>query len=150
MGGNEGVESEQVQGGGAIENDESIAIADGVQKGLEFVFAIFGRDEFDGGTGEIFIGRDDFEAVHLGFLDDLIERLVEDERVVEGAAGGILGEADGGGGVGLGVAVNEESLLFCDGEASREVDGGGGFAYTTFLVGYGDDSAQTSPQGARS
>jgi hypothetical protein len=55
--------------------------------------------------------------VYLGFLEDLVERFAENQGMVECAARGILGKPDSGGGVSLGVAVNEEGGLFRGGEA---------------------------------
>ena len=49
-------------------------------------------------------------------------------------------EAEAAGGVGLGVAVDEEGGDAFEGEGGGEIDGGGGFADATFLVDDGDDA----------
>ncbi len=48
-------------------------------------------------------------------------------------------EAEASGGVGLGVAVDEEGWKAFEGEGGGEVDGGGGFADSAFLIDDGDD-----------
>jgi len=70
--------------------------------------------------------------------------------VIEGASRRILGEADGGSGIGLGIAVNEESGLIGGTEAGGQVHRCRGFAYATFLICYGNDSGQTIPRERKS
>lgn len=141
VGGDESIESEEVEGGRAVENDEFVAILDLVEEGLELVFAIFCENEFHGSAGQIFVGGDDIQALDLRLLDDFLERLVEDEAVVEGSAGRVFGKADGGGGVGLGVAVDEEGGLIGSGETGSEIDGGGSLADSAFLIGHRDNAS---------
>src|SRR5215467_2543709 len=60
--------------------------------------------------------------------------------MVERAARGILGEADGGGAVGLGVAIHEKRGLTCRGETGREIHRRSCLSYPALLVGNRDDS----------
>ena len=53
---------------------------------------------------------------------------------------GIAAKADAAGGVGLGIAIDQQSWRSQGGERCGEVDGGGGFPYPTFLIGDGDDA----------
>ena len=50
--------------------------------------------------------------------------------------------AEAGGGVGLGIAVDQEDLEAFKSQAGGEVDGGGGFAHTALLV---HDRRESSP-----
>jgi hypothetical protein len=65
--------------------------------------------------------------------------------VIERVAGGILREADSGGRVCLGVAVDEKCRLFGGREARGQVDGGRCLAYSAFLIRHRDNSVQKSP-----
>jgi len=146
VGGDEGVEGKEVESGRAIENDEFVAIVDLAEEGLKLVFAIFGENELDGSASEVFVGGDDIQAVDLGLLDDFLEGFVENEAVVESAAGRVLGKTDGGGGVGLGVAIDEEGGLIGSGEASGKIDGGRGFADSAFLIGHSNNASHVTPE----
>src|SRR5579859_2450398 len=85
----------------------------------------------------------------LGFLCDPLEGLIQNEAVVERAARRIFLKADGGGGVGLRVAVDEKSRLIGYREACGEVDGSGGLAYSTFLICDGKDARQSFSRGRK-
>ena len=63
-----------------------------------------------------------------------LDGFVEDERLIEGAAGGVFGKTEGAGGVSLRIAVDDEGALFGCGERGTEVHGGGGLADAAFLV----------------
>jgi hypothetical protein len=82
----------------------------------------------------------------LGIEDDALDGFVEDERLIEGATSGIFGKTEGAGGVSLRIAINDESALFGSGERGAEVDGGGGFAYSAFLISNSDDASHESPE----
>ena len=43
------------------------------------------------------------------------------------------------GGIGLRIEIEKQNTLTECGEAGGEIDGGGGFSHTTFLIGDGDD-----------
>ena len=59
---------------------------------------------------------------------------VAHEHVVDGMAIVVALEAEAGGGVGLGVAVDQEDLEAFESEACGEIDGCGGFADSALLV----------------
>ncbi len=62
------------------------------------------------------------------------------ERVVDGAGGaGAAFLADAAREVALGIDVDEQDATLGEGEGGGEVDGGGGFADASFLVGDGHD-----------
>jgi hypothetical protein len=62
--------------------------------------------------------------------------------VIKGPAGRILLETDCGGCIGLGIAIHQQCGLICRGKACSEIHCRGGFAYSAFLVGNGDDASQ--------
>ena len=86
----------------------------------------------------------------MRLLEDLVERFTQDQGVIEGSARRILCEADGGSGIGLGIAVNEESRLFSGTEAGGQVYCRRCLAYSTLLVRYRNDPSQTFPRERKS
>ena len=116
-----------------------------MQKGLQLIFAILGQDQLYGSASEIFVGRNDIQALDLRFLDYLLEGFVQDQGVIDGASGRIFGESDGSSGVGLGIAIDKQGRLFGGSEAGREVDSRCGLTNSTFLVCNRDDPGQDVP-----
>lgn len=142
VGGDEGIEGEEIESGRTIENDEGVFFAEGFENGFEAVFAIFRSDQFDGGAGKILVRGKNVEAVDLGFQNQAFDGFVENEGVIESAARRVFGETDGGSGIALGVAVDEESRLFGGSEARGEVYSTGGLGNAAFLICKGYDSGQ--------
>ena len=70
---------------------------------------------------------------------------VAHQDLVGAGAVGIAQEAEAAGGVGLGIAVDEEGWSLVRGKRGGEVDGGGRLADATLLVGDRDDSSHISP-----
>jgi len=139
IGGDEGVEGKKVERGRAVEDDHVKLVADLLKGVAEAVFAIFGVDQLDVSSDEV-LGRGN----HLELLDgrglkEIWGLEVSHEKGVGALAVGVLLEAESGGGVGLGVAIDEEGTDAAGGEAGGEVDAGSGFPYSTFLVGDGND-----------
>jgi len=81
----------------------------------------------------------------LGLEKDALDRLVENKRVVESAAGRILVKAECAGCVALGIAVNGKGWLFGRGQRGGEIDGSSCFANAALLVGDGDHASQIRP-----
>src|SRR5713226_2276962 len=67
--------------------------------------------------------------------------------MIESAPGGIFLETDGGRGVGLGIAIDQERGLIGGREASGQIHSRGCFADAALLVGYRDDSRHRPPVG---
>ena len=65
--------------------------------------------------------------------------------MVESTAGRILGEANGGSCVRLGITVDQQCRLFGGSEAGREVYSGSRFPNSAFLICHRDNSCQISP-----
>ena len=68
-----------------------------------------------------------------------------DEQVIDGEPVVVASEAQAAGGVGLGVAVDEEGWEAFLGEGGGEIDGGGGLSDAALLVYDGDDFAGSGP-----
>ena len=138
----QGVEGEQTEGGGAVDEDEVGVDFLGFGHFAEEGFAGDDGDEFDFGGGEFGVGGGDEEFAVVGF--DLFEGLGEGDAVGEDAVGGdgdgVGVDAHVGGEVGLGVEVDEDDFFAGVGESGAEVGGGGGFADAAFLVEEGDDA----------
>ena len=105
----------------------------------EAVFAEFGVDQLDVGSDEVLGRGDDLEVLELGGLEELGGVGVAHEELIGSGALGVFDQAEAGGGVGLGVAIDEEGWDAAGGEAGGEVDAGGGLSDSAFLVGDGND-----------
>ena len=62
--------------------------------------------------------------------------------MIESSSRGILGETYGRRGIGLGIAIDEKSGLFGNGEAGSQIHCRGGLSDPALLVCHGDDSSQ--------
>jgi hypothetical protein len=139
VGGDEGVEGEEIEGWGAVEEDEGVIGPEGGEGLAEFELAAFEGDELDGGADEVFAAGNELEVVDFGGEEGFGDGGMAEEDVVDAEAGFVSGEAEASGGVGLGVAVDEEGGEAFEGDGGGQVDGGGGFADSPFLVNDGDD-----------
>jgi hypothetical protein len=90
--------------------------------------------DFDFGSAEVHFTGDDVEVFDGGFLDEGGQFGFTEQGAI-GAGAGLFFEAEPTGGIGLGVAINQEDALADGGQTGGEVDGGGCFTDATFLVG---------------
>ncbi len=115
----------------------------GAEGVAEAVLAAVLGDELDVGADEVLAAGDEREVGDVGGEDDLVDGVMAHEEVVDVEAGLAIiiltGEAEATGGVGLGVAVDEEGGEAFEGEGCGEVDGGGGLADSSLLVDDSDD-----------
>lgn len=143
VGGDQGIERQQVQGGGAIEQDEVVACTDGLDGVAQPELAAFGVDELQRGADEVFASRDERECRNFGWEGGFADRGGPEQDVVDGESLGffrlLASEAEAASGVRLGVAVNEQDFAAHDGERRRQVDRGGRLSYPAFLVDDGED-----------
>ena len=86
----------------------------------------------DGGGQE----EDVFPDRNQGLLD----RDISGQEVVGGRLMFIRGETKKGGEMGLGIEVDDEDFFIFVRQGVGEIDGGGGFADPSLLVGHGDNS----------
>ena len=84
------------------------------------------------------------EAFEVGVDDGVADRRIAEEDVVQAGAFRIFGDAKAGGGIALRVGVDDQDLKVVGGKGGGQVDGGGGFSDSAFLVGNGEDSAQAA------
>jgi hypothetical protein len=143
VGGYEGVEGEEIESGRAIEEDEGVIRPDWGEGLAELVLASFEGDELDGGADEVFAAGNELEGVNLGREEGFGDGGVAEKDVVDAEAGFFAiscpGKAEAAGGVGLGVAVDEEGWEALERNGRGEVDCGGGFADSTLLIDHGKD-----------
>ena len=144
VGGDEGVEGEEVEGRGAVKQEEGIGGADGREGIAQAVFAPVLTDELEVSADEIFAAWNEREVFDGGGADGGLDGGGAGEEVVDAGAGFIACEAEAGGGVGLGIAIDEQGGDTVQSECGGEVDGGGGFADATFLVDDGEDAGLIS------
>jgi hypothetical protein len=143
----EDVDGEDSETWGGINQDKVVVGFDGGNGVAEDHFFADGIEEDGFGAGEIEGSGDDFEAGDLGGDDSLGDGVlgffgvVDDglEDIEEGGFDGVFFDPETGGGVALGVGVDEEDALIFEGKGSGEVDGGGGFADASFLIDDAED-----------
>ena len=82
VGGGQGVDGEDIERWRAIDEDEIVFFAQGLNGLLEPVLAIVHGDQFDGGTDEVLVGRDEIGPVDLPIDDYAIDGLSEDQGLV--------------------------------------------------------------------
>ena len=109
---------------------------------LELQLPAEGRDQLDLHAGQVDGGGGHEEVLHARGLDAVLERLVPHDHVVHGQLEVPGLHAQPGGGVALGVEVDDEDPVALLGQRRPEVDRGGGLAHAALLVGDGDDPRQ--------
>lgn len=72
VGGGKGVDGEEVEGGGAVDENVVVMLAAQRQGGPKFVLAFRKVDEIDVGCSEILVGRQDGKALKRRWKDGLI------------------------------------------------------------------------------
>ena len=82
------------------------------------------------------------KSLDWGIEYQLLQGKIEHERMVQGLACGVAGEAQAAGGIGLGVAIDDQGPHVVAGEGRTQIDGGSCLADPAFLIGDGDDSSQ--------
>ena len=141
--GDQSIEGEEVERGRAVEDDEWVFGADGLKGVAEAELAALGGDQLEVGADHVAGAGDETEVGNFGGECGLVGGRLIEENVVDGQPGLIVGrgaaKAHAAGGVGLGVAVDEEGGDAFEGEGGREVDGGGRFADSALLIDDSDD-----------
>lgn len=99
---------------------------------------ILGASEFDFAAGQFQVGRHQREIFVVRRNDDIGDGSAVDQSLVDAV---LLArhEAKRGGGVGLGIEVENGAPNAALGEAGAEIDGSGGLSDAAFLVGDGND-----------
>jgi hypothetical protein len=139
VGGDEGVEGEEIEGGRTVEEDEGVGGADGLECLAEAGLAALGGDELDVGADHVFCAGNEEKVGNLRGEDDFAGGGVTEEKVVHGGSGFIARKAETASGVCLGIDIEEKDWNALECNRCGQVDGGSGFSYATLLVDDGDD-----------
>lgn len=108
IGCDEGVEGEEIEGGRAVDDDEVELPADIGEALTKAEFALGDIYQFEIGPGEIFIGRDDGDAIEGGRDDCVGGRGFGKKEVVGAGAAGVLGYAEAASGIALWIIVYDQ------------------------------------------
>jgi hypothetical protein len=139
---NQRVQREQAERRRAVDEDELESRAQRLEHALQSPLTLGERDEFDLGAGQIAIGGNQIEVVHLRRQDVVAIQVSADQRFVGSAVQRALPlEADAARQVSLRVNVHQQDLPPLERQGCCDVDGGGRLADAAFLVGDGDDPA---------
>ena len=122
-------------------------VAQRLQGVTQAVLALLERNQFDVGAEQIFVRRDHAEVVERGGRGGSFGGDFAHDDLVGAGAVGVAEKAESAGGVGLGVAIDQQRAYALMSERGRQVDGGGGFADSALLVGDCDDARHSSCQG---
>ncbi len=128
LGGHEGVDGEQAQAGGAIDEDVVVAGGHRFQGLLQAELAGQQGNELDLRPREVAVGGSQGQVLEVGGDHDLLQRPLLDQHLVDAGPGLARLAAEPGGEVSLGVGVHGQHPPLGRGQAGRQVDGGGGLA----------------------
>lgn len=142
IGGGQGINGQEIEGGGAIDDDVVVVVPNGFQSGPEACFAMIDVDQIQVGRDQVLIGRQERESVVGRGNDSFGDAGLGEKDIVEGVAAGDFLDSDAGGGVSLGVGINQEDAEFRGGQGCREIDCRGGLTDSAFLIRDRDDSGQ--------
>ena len=131
VGGAQGVEGQQLQGGGAVNEQVVVPVLHLVQGVPQEELPPVHPDELHPRAGQGLVGGQHVPVFRGD--DGLRHRHLADEGVVDPLGHGLV-HPHAGGGVGLGVEVAQEDPLSRLGQGGGEVDAGGGLAHAALLV----------------
>src|SRR5438132_7771008 len=142
--GDQGIDAEETEGGRAVDHHEVVLVLAGGQLFLEEGLAAHLRYQLDLSAGELDVRGYELDA-QVDVLDDVAERdLRIEEQVIEGELDLIrLLEPHVDRQVALGIEVDKEDALPELSECASQIYRGGRLANPAFLIGNGDDSAQS-------
>jgi hypothetical protein len=141
MRGDESIESQNTESGRAIDNDKikTLRLENRPQNFRQFLKMIFRTSQLDINAAKIDFTRDDFQMVKGGLLNFLEQRAFTDKWTICTGALHFF-QTDATRGIGLWIQVEQQNIFSEGGEAGGEINGRGGLANTTFLIGNSDDS----------
>ena len=144
--GGEGVESEQPEGWWAVDDHAFDCIGHRCDRLAQSGLAFVERCELDLGAGEIDVRGHEAQQRHCGLHHHFVHRGIASEELVDGAAHSRRIESEAGGGVGLGVEIDEQHGMAELRQRGAEVDGGGRLADAPLLVDDGEDGCPGGSQ----
>ena len=156
IGGNQGVQGDQIQGRGTVDQNKVIGGAPGPyslagrrlmadQRVAQAVFPAFDIDQFDFGAGQIRPRRHDVQAGNFRGLHRLADGRRADQHLIGVDLALAPPDAQAGAGVALRIQVDEQHPAADGGKRRAQVDRRGGFADPAFLIGDGDDPRPRRP-----
>lgn len=135
----QGIYGDEAQGWQVIDEDVVVVVLYLIYYVLYQEFLFYLVDQFDFGFDQVNGGRDDMQVGGIGFVDGFFCFQFVYEVIVDCCFNIFWYYIYVGGGVVLWVCINEQDFFFQDGQVGGQVDGGGGFVYVIFLVGYSYD-----------
>ena len=139
VGGRKGIDGDESERGRAVDDYEIVLVLYRREHGFEHTLAVWLADEFDFRTGEIDARTDEKQSVHTCGDFRPFERVSVDHTFINrgGHCTGV--DSVSRGRIGLRVGIDNQYLFTFGGERGCQVDCSCGFAYATFLIGYGYD-----------
>src|SRR5262249_15789320 len=116
VGGDKRVQGEEIQGRGAIDQDELIVLANLRYSFSEAKLAIGNVDEFEVGTDKVLVGGNEMQAFELGGYDGIFRVGISEDDVVQAWAGRIFCDTQSGCGIALRVRVDDEDFEVIGGQ----------------------------------
>jgi hypothetical protein len=144
IGGDEGVQSEEIEGWGAVDENVLVVTANLLKTLAEAELAVGKVDQLKIGGDEVLIRRDEMKAIKVSGNDGAGGWGVSKEDVIEAGAVGIFGDTEAGSRVALGVGIDDEDSKVAGCQGGCQVDGSGGFADPAFLVSNCKNAAQAA------
>ncbi|GAO25777.1 hypothetical membrane protein [Alicycliphilus sp. B1] len=133
------VEREHGERRRAVDEHEVVVLVHLGQRGLQAALAVLQRNELDLGAGQLAVGAQHVVAALLGRHGGLLDGARFEQHVVHAERELALVHARTHRGIALRIQVHEQHALAYLGQARGEVDGGGGLAHATLLVGNAED-----------
>src|SRR5260370_743086 len=125
----------------ALENREVKILADELKGISQAKFAGLCSNQLDVGADQILVGRYQAQAFKLSGENGLGSIGFRHQQVVGTDAVGIAGETQATARVGLGITIYKQGRDLGCGKGGSQVDGRGGLADPTFLIGNGDNAS---------
>ena len=142
IGCDEGVQGQEIEGGGAVDQNELVLVANGFDLSGEDGFAIVGGNQVEIGTNEVLVGWQEIQPFSFGVTNGFVYPNAIYENLVDGGKTLRFLDSQTAGGVSLGIGIDQQDFDLARGKRGCEVDGGRGFPYAALLVGNSNDSAQ--------
>lgn len=143
VGGNKRVQRQQIECRRAIDEDELIIVADGLEPLAQHKLPLLHSDQVEVSANQILIRGQQIQPVQLRLTDALLEWLAVDQHVIDGGQTFGLLNSEAGSRISLWIAVDQQHLDVACCKRGSKTDGGRGLSDATFLIGNRYDSAQS-------
>ena len=136
------IHGQEIERRWAVNQDVFVLFPSSGDHFFEAVLAVLHGDQFDGGSDQVLIGRNQIELIHSGINRDPFDRLAKDECLIKCPARRIFRKSQSARGVRLRVRIDDEGVSVRGCEGGSQIDCRRGFPDTALLVGDGNDSCQ--------